>query len=69
MPLRGHMHRDGALWQLMMERTYNLPKEREWLLRRDNWMSDTIQNEILELFAHAIQREITELIHALFTLL
>lgn len=27
-------------------------------MRRDNWMSDTIQSEILEMLAHAIQREI-----------
>ena len=58
MPLRGHEHRDGALWQLMMERTHDLPKERAWLLRRDNWMSDTIQNEVIKMFAHAIQRDI-----------
>ena len=58
MPLRGHEHRDGALWQLMLERTYNVPDQREWLSRRDNWMSDTIQNEVLEMFAHAIQRDI-----------
>uniref|UniRef100_A0A8C1YNY7 Uncharacterized protein n=1 Tax=Cyprinus carpio TaxID=7962 RepID=A0A8C1YNY7_CYPCA len=58
LPLRGHAHRDGVLWQLMLERTHALPKEREWMLRRDNWMSDTIQKEILGMFAHAIQREI-----------
>lgn len=37
---------------------YNRPKEQEWLLRRDNWMSDTIQNKIIKRFAHTIQREI-----------
>ena len=57
-PLRGHTHRDGILWQLMLERTHSLPQAREWMMRRDNWMSDTTQNEILEMFAHAIQREI-----------
>ncbi|KAF3850455.1 hypothetical protein F7725_012227, partial [Dissostichus mawsoni] len=56
--LRGHNNRDGVLWKLMMERTFTLPKCREWLQRRDNWMSDTVQNEILEIFAHAVQREI-----------
>jgi hypothetical protein len=35
-----------------------MPKAREWLQRRDNWMSDSIQNEILEIFAHAVLREI-----------
>lgn len=42
----------------MLERTYSLPEAREWLLRKDNWMSDTVQNEILERFAHAVQRKI-----------
>ena len=58
LPLRGHRHHDGNLWQLMMERTESLPKAREWMLRRDNWMSDTIQNEILQMFGHEIQRHI-----------
>lgn len=42
----------------MLECTYNLPKEREWILRRDNWLSDTIQNEVIHQFACAIQSEI-----------
>lgn len=42
----------------MLERIYDLPEERKWIEGRDNWMSDTIQNEIIEKFAHAIQREI-----------
>lgn len=67
MPLRGHSHRDGVLWQLMVERTHSLPRAREWLLRRDNWMLDTIQNEIIEMFDHAIQREIiSETLHCSF---
>lgn len=67
MPLRGHSHRDGVLWQLMVERTHSLPRAREWLLRRDNWMLDIIQNEIIEMFDHAIQREIiSETLHCSF---
>lgn len=58
MPLRGHNHRHCVLWQLMLKRTHLLPRAREWLLGRDNRMSDTIQDEILEMFAHAVQREI-----------
>lgn len=55
---RGDSSRDGILYELMLERTYNLPKEREWILRRDNWLSDKIQNEVIQLFACAIQSEI-----------
>ena len=67
LPLRGHDHRNGNLWQVMLERTHNLRKAREWMLRRDNWMSDKIENEILEMFAHAIQRDImSEMCHRFF---
>ena len=55
---RGHSNHDGILYELMLERTYNLPKEREWILRRDNWLSDTIQNEVIQQYAGSIQSEI-----------
>ncbi|CAM4714920.1 unnamed protein product [Leuciscus chuanchicus] len=58
MPFRGDTTRDGILYELMLKRTYDLPKEREWVMRRDNWMSNTIQSEIIQQFAHAIQRDI-----------
>jgi hypothetical protein len=55
---RGDSNHDGILYELMLERTYNLPKEREWILRRDNWLSDTIQNEVIQQYACSIQSEI-----------
>ena len=58
LPLRGHENRDGNFWQLMLERTSSLPDARQWLLKRDNWTSNVIQNEILQLYGHAIQRQI-----------
>ena len=42
----------------MMERAACLPKEIKWLLRRDNQMSDTAQNELIQLFAHEISHSI-----------
>ena len=36
----------------------SLPAARRWMLRRDNWLSDTIQNEIIELLAHAVQQRL-----------
>lgn len=56
LPLRGDANRDGVLWQLMQERVRDDPDLDKWLKRRDNWMSNNIQNEILELFAHDILR-------------
>ena len=58
LPLRGHKNRDGNLWQLMLERTLSLADARQWLLKRKNWASNVIRNEILQLYGHAIQRQI-----------
>ncbi|KAL2077880.1 hypothetical protein ACEWY4_027384 [Coilia grayii] len=52
LPLRVHDHRDGHFWQLMLDRTESLPEARQWMLRQDNWLSDNIQNEIIEQLAH-----------------
>ena len=57
-PFRSDTTREGVLYDLMLERTFNLPKEREWINKRDNWMSDTIQNEIIKQFAQAVQKDI-----------
>lgn len=35
-PFRGDKTRDGVLYKLIIEPIYNLPKEQEWVLRRDN---------------------------------
>ena len=52
--------RDGILYEYMMERTFHKPNKREWILRRDNWTSNSIQNDIIQHFAHAIQRDIVQ---------
>ncbi len=59
-PLRGHEHNDGALFNLVQERALDVPELREWFKRRDNWLSDTIQNEIVQIMAHAVQRDIMQ---------
>lgn len=56
--LRGDDHKDGNLYQLLKERSVDVPEMAIWLQRRDNWTSDKIQNEILEMFAHTIHRSI-----------
>lgn len=55
---RGDSTRDDILYELMLEPTYNLPRERQWIERRDNWLSDTIQNEDIQQYACTIQRKI-----------
>ena len=42
----------------MLERTSSLPDARQWLLKRNNRTSNVIKNEILQLYGHAIQRQI-----------
>lgn len=50
---------DGILYELMLERTSNLPKDREWMMRRDNQKtSKTIQGVIIAQFAHSVQRTV-----------
>ncbi|QQP51189.1 Zinc finger MYM-type protein 1, partial [Caligus rogercresseyi] len=60
LPLRGHDYWDGNFWLMMLDRTESLPEARQWMLRRDNWLSDTIQNEMIEQLAHAVQRKLVQ---------
>lgn len=53
---RGDSTCDGILYELMIEGTYNLPRERQWIERRDNWTQS--QNEVIQLNVCGIQREI-----------
>lgn len=41
--------------ELMLERTYDLPEEREWMARRDSWMSNTTHSEVIRRFSHTIR--------------
>lgn len=58
LPFRGDTTRDSILYKLMLERTYSLPVEREWMMRWDNWMSNTIRNEIIAQFAYSVQNTV-----------
>lgn len=58
LPLRGRDHREVNFWRMMIDRTESLPAAHQWMLHWDNWLSDTIQNEMIELLAHAVQRRL-----------
>lgn len=45
---------------MVLDRTESLPKARQWMLRRDNWLSDTIQNEMIEQLAHSVKRKLVQ---------
>lgn len=60
-PLRGTNDEEtGAFYNLMKERTLEVPIIADWLRKRDTWMSNTIQNECLQMFAHEIQAVIAK---------
>ena len=56
--VRGHRHDDGNFAELLKLRSEDKPSLRQWLAKRNNWTSDIIQNEILEMLAHDVQRQI-----------
>jgi len=56
--LRGHDSDDGNFQQLLLLRCSDNPSMRRWLERKVAFTSPQAQNEILQLFSHAIVREI-----------
>ena len=56
--IRGHCHHGGNFYQLMRLRSADVPEVVSWLRRRDNWLSDTIQNELIEMLAHTLLRDV-----------
>lgn len=59
-PIRGHDYQNGPLYSLLLERAADVPELKEWLCRRDSWLSNNIQNEIIQMFAHEVQRNIVK---------
>ena len=58
--LRGHDHKSGNFSELVRERVLceNDEELSRWMNRRDNWMSDTVQNEILNDLAGTLKGQI-----------
>lgn len=59
-PLRGHGNKDGPFYNLVFEMAREKHDLLCWLQSRDNFLSSNIQNEILELIARELLREITK---------
>ncbi|KAJ8866060.1 hypothetical protein PR048_033584 [Dryococelus australis] len=51
---------NGNLMQLLEERNEDVPFLENWLAKRDKWLSGDIQNEIIEILEHMLQRELLE---------
>ena len=60
MALRGKENNDGPFYNLVMEMVRENQELQTWLKKRDSYMSNTIQNEVIEMIAHQIQREIIQ---------
>ncbi|KAH7968154.1 hypothetical protein HPB52_006375 [Rhipicephalus sanguineus] len=59
--LLGHTQQFGNLVDVLQERCEDVPALKTWLSRRDKWLSNSdIQNEIIKIMAHTLQREILE---------
>lgn len=58
--LQGHTKEDGNLTDLLEERSNDMPALKRWLMRRDKWLSTDVQNEIIEIMAHNVQRNIVK---------
>ncbi|KAH9361711.1 hypothetical protein HPB48_005136 [Haemaphysalis longicornis] len=56
--LQGQTKDDGNLLDLLDERSQDVPALRKWLEQRDKWLSSDIQNELIEIMAHTVQRDI-----------
>ena len=57
-PLQGNGNKDCAFYNLLSERAVNVPELKAWLEQRNNCLSNTIQNEVVEMLAHTVQHEI-----------
>lgn len=56
--LQGQTKGDGNLLDLLDERSQDVPALKKWLEQRDKWLSSDIQNELIEIMAHTVQRDI-----------
>ncbi len=61
--IRGHEAETSNLRLLLHERASDVPALKEWFNKRDNWLSGDIQNELLEIMAHSVQRNLLKSIH------
>jgi hypothetical protein len=58
LPLRGHQEERGNFYQLMKLRGADSDGLKRWLQQRRSYTSHEVQNEILKVMAHQIQRSI-----------
>lgn len=57
--LRGHVEEQGNLLQLLQLRSQDVSILSGWLNKTTNFLSPDCQNEILSIFCHSIQKEIS----------
>lgn len=58
--LRGHHEQDGNLCAFLEERARNVPELRNFLQKRNNFLSHDMQNELIQIMAHIVQKSIVD---------
>jgi len=56
--VQGPTHHSGNFLELLKLRCDDRPCLKAWLAKRNNFISDTIQNELIQMLAHDVQRQI-----------
>ena len=56
--MQGHTKDEGNFIQLLKLRSGDIPELKQWLKRRDNWLSNHIQNEIVDLLGNAVLEKV-----------
>lgn len=58
--IRGADNDGGNLIQLLKERVIDFPELKNWLAKRDSYTSPQIQNELIEIMAHEVQKVLVQ---------
>lgn len=56
--IRGREHDEGNLIAILEERMVDVPELKDWLVRTNNYVCAEIQNELIEIMAHTLLRDI-----------
>ena len=59
-----YCHNDGKFYQLMRLRSADVPEVATWLQRHDSSLSDIIQNEVIQMFAHMLLHDLVSEVNA-----
>lgn len=59
-PFQGHLSNEGNYLELLRLRARDVPALKQWMMRRDSWTSHDVQNEMINLVATKLLRDIAK---------